>query len=64
MYKKEMTNMKLERLDKCINELRPLLNEVCEALEDEAENKERLIISECLDKLIVEYMNVTRDPDF
>jgi len=61
MYKKETVNIRLDRLNRYINDLRVLLNEVCEALEDEDENKERLIISECLDKLIVEYMNLIKN---
>ena len=47
---------KLSRLDEQIDELRELLNEVCCTLDEDKDYADRLIISQCLDELIVEYM--------
>lgn len=49
-------NMKLSKLNKQISEMREILNEACCTLDAGEINPDRLIISECLDELIVEYM--------
>ena len=49
-------NMKLDKLDRQINELREVLNEICATFEDDEVSSKRLLISQCLDELIVEYM--------
>lgn len=46
-----------EELKKKIEELRDVLNEICITAETAEELKERLTVSESLDKLIVKYMN-------
>lgn len=51
----EIVHMK--RLEKLIDKLRDILNEICSASNCADNTKERLIISQCLDQLIVEYMN-------
>jgi hypothetical protein len=51
--------MHIQQLDKLIMELRIILNEVCINSEGVENSKERLIISECLDELIVEYMKIS-----
>jgi hypothetical protein len=48
--------IKLERLDKSIDEIRDVLNEISFTVEDNEYIKERLLVSQCLDELIVEYM--------
>jgi hypothetical protein len=40
-------------------ELRIILNDICTNSEGVENSKERLIISECLDELIVEYMRIS-----
>ena len=47
---------RLEKLDKCITELRNLLNEISITSDEVDKDIERLALSRCLDKLIVEYM--------
>ena len=49
-------NMKLSKLNKQISDMREILNEACCTLDAGEINPDRLIISECLDELIVEYM--------
>ncbi|WP_171903838.1 Spo0E family sporulation regulatory protein-aspartic acid phosphatase [Cellulosilyticum sp. I15G10I2] len=56
MDKKDMGYTKLERLNKCIDDLREILNEVCLMADDIKKHEEKLFISRCLDELIVEYM--------
>lgn len=46
-----------EELKKDIEELRDVLNEICATDENAEQLKERLSVSEQLDKLIVKYMN-------
>jgi len=46
-----------EELEKAIEELRDVLNEICLTAETAEELKERLSVSEELDQLIVKYMN-------
>jgi two-component system, cell cycle response regulator len=48
--------IKLSNLSDKINELRVVLNEICSTLDAGETNPDRLIISKCLDELIVEYM--------
>lgn len=52
----EVNNLKLNRLKKCIDELREVLDEMCLTLDERVNNEERLIVSQYLDELIVEYM--------
>lgn len=49
---------KLSNLDKYITEIRDILNEVSVTTED---YEARLIISQCLDELIVEYMKLSNE---
>lgn len=49
-------NIKLERLNDEINELRETLNQVCCTLDSDEAYVDRLILSQQLDELIVEYM--------
>jgi two-component system, cell cycle response regulator len=49
-------DIKLERLDQQINEVREVLNELCCAVDEGETNAGRLAISQFLDELIVEYM--------
>lgn len=51
--------MHIQQLDKLIMELRIILNDVYINSEGVENSKERLIISECLDELIVEYMKIS-----
>jgi hypothetical protein len=46
-----------EEIKKNINELRDTLNEICVTQEDTKEVEKRLILSQKLDELIVQYMN-------
>lgn len=46
----------LENLKNQIDEIRESLNEVCATFEKGENSEERLLLSRCLDKLIVEYM--------
>ena len=52
-------NTNLNRLKKCIDELREVLNEMCITLDEKINHEERLIVSQYLDELIVEYMKQT-----
>lgn len=56
MNRTKFNSMKLERLKKCIDELREVLNEMCMTLDEKVNNEERLIVSQYLDELIVQYM--------
>jgi hypothetical protein len=49
-------DIQTERLKVRINNLREVLNEICSTTEDTENNKKRLIVSRCLDELIVKYM--------
>lgn len=61
---RKVNNIKLEKLDKQINEMRDVLNEVCCTKDDEQDkddiSSKRLVISQFLDELIVEYMKEVR----
>lgn len=50
-------NIRLERLKEQIDELRETLNEIYASSQGVDLTKEILVISQCLDELIVEYMN-------
>lgn len=64
MKREGIVDIKLERLRKQIDEIREVLNEICVSSEGIDIIKERLIISQYLDELIVEYMNqVASDKD-
>jgi len=52
----EQKTIKLAKLNRQINEVREILNEVCCTLDTTKAVDDRLIISQYLDKLIVEYM--------
>ena len=56
MKKLTLDNIAIEDLNKRINDLRDVLNEICCTDSYAEEQEERLIISRNLDKLIVEYM--------
>lgn len=55
-FKSAEKNFKLTKLDKQINELRDDLNEICATFEDDEVKSKKLIISQYLDELIVQYM--------
>lgn len=57
MEKVIIEKMNLDKLQKSINELRDVLNEICASTEETENSSEKLYVSQCLDKLIVEYMN-------
>jgi NTP pyrophosphatase (non-canonical NTP hydrolase) len=57
MNREIIENIDKEELKKNIEELRDVLNEICLTAETSEELKERLSVSESLDKLIVKYMN-------
>ena len=46
-----------EELEKHICELREVLNEICATAKDAEGLKQRLIVSQRMDKLIIQYMN-------
>lgn len=50
-------DIRMERLKEQIDELREILNEICASSQGADLTKEILVISQCLDELIVEYMN-------
>jgi two-component system, cell cycle response regulator len=52
----ESKYLQLNKLNKGIEELREILNEICATVDDSEKDKERLAVSKCLDELIVEYM--------
>ena len=51
-----LDNITMEELNKKINDLRDLLNEICSAEMDSKIQEERLSTSRSLDELIVKYM--------
>jgi len=60
--KKEINkNMDKEKLKNYIDELREVLNEICVTDKDTEGIKKRLLVSEHLDKIIVEYMNMDNE---
>jgi two-component system, cell cycle response regulator len=56
LSKKESRQLELDKLNKSIEELREILNEICCTVDESDNDKERLTISRYLDELIVEYM--------
>jgi len=52
-------DLKAIKLEECINELRDVLNELCCRSNETRGDNEKLIVSQCLDGLIVEYMKQT-----
>lgn len=57
MNRDGLLDFRLERLKNQIDELREILNAVCAASDGAGVAKEVLLLSQCLDGLIVEYMN-------
>ena len=55
-----LDNITMEDLDKRINDLRDILNEICCTELDGKVQEERLITSRNLDELIVKYMKELR----
>lgn len=51
-----LDNITIEELNKCINDLRDVLNEICCNDQNTELQQERLITSKNLDELIVQYM--------
>lgn len=56
MSESEAKYLQLNRINKGIEELREILNEICATVEEKGNDMERLEISKSLDELIVEYM--------
>lgn len=56
IIKEKSKQLTLKKLSEGIEELRHILNEICCTVDESENDKERLIISKCLDELIVEYM--------
>jgi hypothetical protein len=54
--KEHSKQLTLDKLNKNIEELRDVLNEICCTVEENKNSEERLIVSKCLDELIVDYM--------
>ena len=50
-----------EKLKKCINDLREILYETLTNIDSTELWKEEIIVSQYLDKIILEYMNLTKD---
>lgn len=61
MIKLTLDNITVEDLDKRINELRDILNEICCSEQSTKVQEERLITSRDLDELIVKYMKQLRE---
>jgi len=57
MDRNTIKEIKIEKLRKTINSFRDVLNELCSVLDETEKHNQRLIVSQQLDKLIVEYMN-------
>ena len=56
---KREINSKVDKdeLKRCIDELRDVLNEICATTENPEGLEKRLIVSQHLDQIIVQYMN-------
>ena len=54
-------NIDKKEIERNIEELRDVLNEICATDENLEGVKKRLIVSEQLDRLIVKYMNVNNE---
>lgn len=57
MSREGSLNFRLDRLKDQIDELREILNAICAASDGDEARDDVLMISQCLDGLIVEYMN-------
>jgi hypothetical protein len=57
MGEEGIIDVNLEKLKEQINELREILNEIYTISEGVELTKDILILSQCLDELIVKYMN-------
>lgn len=55
--KKEITETNQGDIGKKIDEMRTILNEICVTAKDNESIKKRQLVSEELDKLIVDYIN-------
>jgi two-component system, cell cycle response regulator len=56
LSREKSKHLELERINKNIEELRDILNEICCTITEDEKDKERLTVSEALDELIVQYM--------
>jgi hypothetical protein len=56
LSKEKSEHLELEKINKNIQELRDILNEICCTEAEDEKDKERLAVSEALDELIVQYM--------
>lgn len=56
MTESESKYLQLNRINKGIEELREVLNEICITIEGNEKYEKRLAISKCLDELILDYM--------
>jgi two-component system, cell cycle response regulator len=56
LSKEKSKHLELEKINKNIEELRDILNEICCTITEDEKDKERLKVSEALDELIVQYM--------
>jgi hypothetical protein len=56
LSKEKSKHLELEKINKNIEELRDILNEICCTITEGEKDKERLTVSEALDELIVQYM--------
>lgn len=59
MRKDDSEKAHIERLEKLIEELRRILNEIFTTSDCIEDSEEILIVSKCLDELIVEYMIIS-----
>ena len=57
MNRKTNEDLDIKQLEEDIEELREVLNKICLMAKTEREIEERLIVSQQLDKLIIEYIN-------
>lgn len=58
MNKQINKNIEKEEIERHIDELRDVLNEICSTVQETEGLKKRLILSRQLDELIVQYMNI------
>ena len=57
MKRESNENIHKDELKKQIDELRDVLNEICVTAQDTEGLKKRLLVSEHMDQIIVQYMN-------
>ena len=60
MEKETTSNLDEEKLKACINKLREVLNEMCCSMNDPETSMKKLMVSQQLDQLIVEYMGLKK----